>query len=124
MSDKKVLSGVLMSSALVLAGVVGWGVVGLCQAAPPGQSPQANGITVPYEGQLSEAQGEPVADGAYDLAFALYATQTGGQALWQETQIGVAVGEAITAAVTIQEELDSQTPPRKHLKASDSTEAE
>jgi len=32
-------------------------------------------------------------------------------------QIGVAVGEAITAAVTIQEELDSQTPPRKHLKS-------
>jgi thioredoxin reductase (NADPH) len=33
-------------------------------------------------------------------------------------QIGVAVGEAITAAVTIQEDLDTQTPKRLHLKAS------
>ena len=89
---RKVLLGVLMASALVLASVVGWGVVGRSQAAPPGQSPEANGLTVPYAGQLSEAQGEPVADGAYDLAFALYATQTGGQALWQETQTGVLVG--------------------------------
>ena len=90
MSDKRVPLGVLMASALVLAGVVGWGVVGRSQAAPPGQSPEAKGITVPYAGQLSEAQGEPVADGAYDLAFALYATQTGGTVLWQETQTRVA----------------------------------
>ena len=91
MSDKRVLLGVLMASALVLAGVVGWGVVGRSQAAPPGQSPDAGEMTVPYAGQLSDTQGEPVADGAYDLTFALYATQTGGQALWQETQTGVPV---------------------------------
>ena len=92
MSDKRVLLGVLMASVLVLAGVVGWGVVGRSQAAPPGQSPDAGEMTVPYAGQLSDMHGEPVADGAYDLTFALYATQTGGQALWQETQTGVAVG--------------------------------
>ena len=39
-------------------------------------------------------------------------------------QIGVAVGEAITAAVTIQEDLDTQTPQRKHMKVSDAQDAD
>ena len=55
--------------------------------------------TVPYPGRLSNADGQPVADGAYELRFALYAAATGGQPLWAETQTGVAVRGGTFAVV-------------------------
>jgi hypothetical protein len=91
MSNKRRLLGLLIASAVMLAGVVGWGSVGCANAAPPGLQPDAQGVSVPYTGRLSNADGQPVADGAYDLAFALYTAETGGDALWQETQAGVTV---------------------------------
>jgi hypothetical protein len=57
------------------------------------------GVTVPYPGWLSDAEGQPVADGAYELRFALYAAATGGQPLWTETQTGVAVRGGTFAVV-------------------------
>jgi len=57
------------------------------------------GTTVPYPGRLSDADGQPVADGAYELRFALYAAATGGEPLWAETQAGVAVRGGTFAVV-------------------------
>jgi len=52
---------------------------------------QSVGITIPYAGRLDDGAGQPVADGAYDLTFALYADETGGEPLWTEEQAGVPV---------------------------------
>ena len=41
-----------------------------------------SGGTIPYPGRLNDATGQPVADGAYDFTFALYAAETGGESLW------------------------------------------
>jgi hypothetical protein len=54
-------------------------------------SPTYTGATLPYSGRLSLASGGVVADGSYDFALSLYGAHTGGEALWSETQEGVAV---------------------------------
>lgn len=41
-----------------------------------------------YQGQATDAQGIPL-EGAYTLTLALYATQTGGTALWTETHSSI-----------------------------------
>ena len=56
---------------------------GTALAAAPG--------TMQVAGALAAAGGGPVADGAYDVKFALYAADTGGVALWQESATTVAV---------------------------------
>lgn len=52
---------------------------------------KAGDVTIPYPGQLSDAAGAPVADGAYDLTFVLFAKSAGGEALWSEVQRSVTV---------------------------------
>ncbi len=42
--------------------------------------------TISYQGQISDAAGQPVADGEYTFFFALYPQPTGGAAAWSETQ--------------------------------------
>jgi len=42
--------------------------------------------TISYQGVLTDDVGQPVADGAHNLSFALYATELGGTALWSEDQ--------------------------------------
>ena len=42
--------------------------------------------TMSYQGVLTGADGNPVADGSVSLTFKLYANATGGTALWEETQ--------------------------------------
>ncbi len=42
--------------------------------------------TLGYQGVLTDATNTPLADGNYDLTFALYNVSTGGIALWTETQ--------------------------------------
>jgi hypothetical protein len=60
-------------------------------AQSAGQAADTQGITIPYPGRLTDPAGQPVSDGAYDFTFALYAAERGGEALWTETQTGVAV---------------------------------
>ncbi|MBN1480275.1 tail fiber domain-containing protein [candidate division KSB1 bacterium] len=60
--------------------------------------------TISYQGVLSDATGAPVADGNYTLVFKLYASATGGTALWTETQT-VTVTSGVLDAV-----LGSLTP--------------
>ncbi len=47
-------------------------------------------VTVPgkvgFEGFIANADGSPLADGVYSIAFAVYDVATGGTALWSETQ--------------------------------------
>ncbi len=108
MSVKRVLSIVLAASALLLAVGIGPRFNGSTHALPPVQA----GMTVPYTGSLTDQAGQPVADGAYDFAFALYATGAGGEAVWTEAQESVVVqGGAFTtllgsAALLPKEALD------------------
>ncbi len=52
--------------------------------------PQTTSAQVPqtlgYQGVLTDGSNTPLADGNYDLTFALYDVSTGGIALWTETQ--------------------------------------
>ncbi len=76
---------VWVASAVALALSAGPQAAGTVHALPP------TGTTQPYSGRLSDDAGRPVADGAYDFAFALYDAPEGGNLLWSETQTGVAV---------------------------------
>lgn len=105
MSAKRVFQMVLVASVVLAVGVSA-GPAGTARALPPAdagavaQQPGPVGATIPYSGRLTDDAGQPVADGAYDLAFALYEAAEGGTALWAETQTGVAVhGGAFTAAL-------------------------
>ncbi len=93
MSTKRILLTILAASALMLAVGTGPRLTGSARALPPAQA----GATIPYSGRLSDEAGAPVADGAYDFTFALYAAESGGEPLWMEKQAGVAVqGGAFT----------------------------
>jgi hypothetical protein len=90
MSAKRVLFMVLVASAVVLAVGAGPRTAGTVRALPPAPEPAA-GTTIPYSGRLSDEAGQPVADGSYDLTFALYDGLAGGQLLWSEVQREVMV---------------------------------
>ena len=91
MSSKRVLIIVLAVSVLLLAGSA--------HALPPDQVASPAGVTIPYPGRLADPAGQPVADGEYDFTFTLYDAETGGNALWSETQKGVAVQSGSFATV-------------------------
>lgn len=65
-----------------------WG--GQAYAMPVAQEGAA-AAGIPYSGQLAAAGGGPVADGLYDLRFALYAEPSEGEALWTAEFVGVPV---------------------------------
>ncbi len=87
MSIKKFYLVVLAVSAVMLAVGIGSRFSGIAHALPAAQT----GVTVPYSGSLTDEAGVPVADGAYDFTFTLYAAETDGAPLWSETQEGVTV---------------------------------
>ena len=93
MSTQRMLRVILAASAIILA--VGAGLTPSTKngvrASPATRGPDGEGDTILYPGRLSDIAGRPVADGAYSFAFALYATETGGEALWSEVQEGVTV---------------------------------
>jgi hypothetical protein len=90
MAVKKRVLVLVIVCALLLAVGIGPGVANPARALPEVSAEQA-GTTIPYAGRLSDDAGQPVADGAYDLSFALYGTATGGNPIWSETQRGVVV---------------------------------
>ena len=45
---------------------------------------------IAFQGSLADSAGDPV-EGTVDLALAMYADETGGTALWSESQLGVVV---------------------------------
>ncbi len=82
---KTVRSLVIISAAFLIAslGISGFNAY-VTLAAPP-QAPHVP-TTVGFEGQLANADGNPVADGDYGITFNLYDVASGGSALWAETQ--------------------------------------
>lgn len=44
----------------------------------------SSAATINYQGQLADANGDPVADGSYQITFSLWIDSTGGENLWQE----------------------------------------
>jgi len=46
----------------------------------------AHAATLPYQGLATDAKSNPKSDAAYDVGFSLYASATGGDALWSESQ--------------------------------------
>ena len=57
------------------------------------QSPQ----TMSYQGVLNDGSGQPVADGSYSLAFAIYTT--GGSQLWTETHGSVTTSNGVFSVI-------------------------
>lgn len=95
MFTKRVLSIVLIVSAVMLAGGISPQGVHTARALPLAQA----GVTVPYSGSLADDAGQPVADGAYDFTFALYGDEIGGELLWMEAQEGVVVQDGVFTAL-------------------------
>jgi len=87
MSSRKCLSGFPVVLSLVLA----FALALLMAGASAAQGPAIPAPGLPYRGDLQDAAGSPVPDGAYDLRFALYDAPEGGKLLWSETQVGVPV---------------------------------
>ena len=50
-----------------------------------------------YQGVLRDGSGNPVADGSYSVTFRIYVVDSGGTALWTESQALVAEGGIINA---------------------------
>lgn len=55
--------------------------------------------TLSIQGILKKSNGVAVDDGTYSLTFKLYTVETGGSAIWQETQTGIEVTSGIYNAV-------------------------
>ena len=82
----------LAASAVLIALAIGLQLVmGNAQAQLRTQSGDPAGTTIPYTGELTGDNGNPVTDGAYDFVFILYDANEGGSLLWSETQTGVRV---------------------------------
>ena len=64
-----------------------------------GQAQAQINPTLSIQGILKRANGAAVEDGAYNMVFKLYTTETGGTALWNETQSGVEVSNGIYSTV-------------------------
>ncbi len=101
MSGKKVAEVILVAGLVALVLAAGPRIADTVRALPGGveASPAdacpgcSLGLTIPYPGRLLGDDGQPVVDGAYDLSFALYPTDTGGEPLWSEVQAGVPVSD-------------------------------
>lgn len=91
MSTKHVLLAVLLVAGLLLAAAAGPRLVATAETLTEEATSAQPGITIPYPGHLTRDNARAVPDGSYDLTFALYDRASGGQALWSETQTGVAV---------------------------------
>jgi len=50
---------------------------------------------VNYQGQLTDANGEPVADSNYLMTFSIYADSTGGTSIWSSGQQNVSVADGL-----------------------------
>jgi hypothetical protein len=95
MSAKRVLFVILVVSLVVLAVGAGPKTASTAQALRSAPQSDPPGVIIPYTGRLADQAGQPTTDGTYDFAFALYATETGGQPLWSEVQEGIVVRSGV-----------------------------
>ncbi len=64
------------------------GIMLTAVSAVLGQVPR----TMSYQGVLTDADGNPVPDGTYNFVFRLYLAESGGDPIWEETQMVVISG--------------------------------
>lgn len=84
---KRILSVMSRRRLALLAGLSLWALASLASAAASWPS------RLNYQGQLTDSSGVAVADGSYNIVFAIYNVASGGVALWSETQnVNVAKG--------------------------------
>jgi hypothetical protein len=91
MSVKRILLVVWAVGAVVLSAGVSPGCAVDVQALPLVSGADREAETIPYTGKLTDLWGWPVASGAYDFRFSLFAAETGEEPLWSEVQPGVQV---------------------------------
>jgi hypothetical protein len=91
MSVRRILLVVLVIGIVLSALGAGPGCAGTVQALPLSAQVDGKDETIAYAGRLSNDAGQPVAEGAYDFTFALYAAESRGEPLWSEVQDGVVV---------------------------------
>jgi len=80
-----------VKAALVITTLV---LMLICSIAMADVPPMIN-----YQGKLLQPSGAPVADGTYQMTFAIYGAPTGGTALWSETNPSVQVKGGLFATV-------------------------
>jgi hypothetical protein len=99
MSAKRVLLVILVATLVVLAAGVVPRLAANSESLSPATGPEIKGSTIPYTGRLTSQEGEPVVEGDYAFAFALYDVETGGESLWSEVQgeVWVEGGAFVTA---------------------------
>lgn len=95
MSTRRVSTIILVAGLVLLAVSISPRIANPVHALPSAQED----ITVPYPGSLADGAGQPVVDGAYDFAFALYEAQSDGEPLWTEMQEGMAVRDGTFTAL-------------------------
>jgi hypothetical protein len=98
MSIKRGLLIVLVASLSILAVTAGPGIGHAARALLTAEEAESQGVAIPYRGRLADRNGQPVADGAYDFAFALHEDESGGEPLWSEVQEGVPVTDGAFVA--------------------------
>lgn len=64
-----------------------------------GMAHAADSLLINYQGKLLKPDGTPVADGKYQMQFAIYDAQYGGTALWSETNPAVQVTGGLYATM-------------------------
>jgi hypothetical protein len=91
---------ILIASITFLAVEVAPRLAATGEALPTAPELAAGGTTIPYAGRLTDEQGRPATEGAYDLAFTLYDVESGGEPIWSEVQEGVRIaGGALSTAL-------------------------
>ncbi|MGA9350027.1 MAG: hypothetical protein WBW48_14660, partial [Anaerolineae bacterium] len=91
---------ILLATAAILALV--W-AAGTTIASPPGEEPGSEEVTIAghvaakisYQGRLTDANGNPVADGTYTMQFQLYDARSGGTMLWDSGAQNVQVYDGL-----------------------------
>lgn len=90
--------GLVAVTLLLVAALGGSSVAGAAMAGRAAASSDGF-ITIPYAGQLTDAEGRAVADGSYALRFTLYDDPLAGSALWSEMQEGIEVRDGALAVL-------------------------
>jgi hypothetical protein len=98
MSYRRVFLVAVAASIVVLAVGIGPRIADTAQALPLTKELAPQGVTIPYPGRLTDEAGHLVVEGAYDFAFALYETETGGEPLWSEVQEGIMIRDGAFVA--------------------------
>jgi len=96
---RSIVTWMLVAGTLLLVAALGNSSFAGTAAAERAEASSGNFTTIPYAGQLTDAEGRAVADGAYALRFTLFDDPLAGSALWSETQEGVEVRDGALAVL-------------------------